>query len=73
MIRAENARIDDSLLLVYGEIFMDINLEIIWHALGNYRENCIPEGQDPTYDEEWGDICTQMAWIAEELNQEEDV
>ena len=52
---------------------MDINLEIIWHALGNYRENCIPEGQDPTYDEEWGDICTQMAWIAEELNQEEDV
>jgi len=50
----------------------EINLNIIWNALEGYRETCIPEGQ-AEYDEEWNEICTQMAWIAEELNQEEDV
>jgi hypothetical protein len=43
------------------------SLEVIWAALSGYRETCIPQGVDPTYDEEWDNICTHMAWIAEEL------
>jgi hypothetical protein len=43
-------------------------LETIWLALECYRENCIPEG-DEQYDEEWGDICTAMAWIKEDLEK----
>ena len=42
------------------------SLENIWNALHSYRETCIPEG-DPLYDREWDEICTDMAWIAEEL------
>jgi hypothetical protein len=38
----------------------------VWNALEGYREDCIPEGDD-LYDEQWNDICTAMAWIAEEL------
>ena len=44
-----------------------INLELIWNALHFYREHGIPEGQEQ-YDNEWSDICTEMAWIAEDLN-----
>jgi hypothetical protein len=47
---------------------LDSQFEAIWRALEGYRENCIPEGQEPQYDEEWNDICTAMAWICEELN-----
>ena len=45
-------------------------LDAIWGALAGYREDCIPEGEE-AYDEEWSDICTAMAWIAEELGVEE--
>ncbi len=45
---------------------LDSILDTIWDALEGYRENCIPEG-DPQYDTKWGDICTAMAWIAEDL------
>jgi hypothetical protein len=41
--------------------------ETIWEALHGYRENCIPEGGDPAYDEQWNDICSAMAYIQEEL------
>lgn len=44
----------------------NIDLNIIWNALHSYREDCIPEN-DPTYDDEWDNICTQMAWIHEAL------
>ena len=44
-----------------------IDLEIIWNALHEYRENNIPEG-NPEHDDQWSDICTQMAWISEDLN-----
>lgn len=43
-------------------------LENIWVALQGYRENCI---SGPEYDDEWDDICTDMAWIAEALGLEE--
>ena len=43
------------------------NLDVIWQALWNYREDCIPEGYDLGYDEEWSDITTAMAWIMEDL------
>jgi hypothetical protein len=49
-----------------------INLELIWNALHFYREHGIPEGVQE-YDNEWSDICTEMAWIAEDLNIEENV
>lgn len=42
------------------------SLELIWNALQSYRETCIPEGVEE-YDEEWSEICTDMAWIAEAL------
>lgn len=41
-------------------------LVTVWDALEEYRDDCIPEGHD-LYDEKWNDICTAMAWIAEEL------
>jgi hypothetical protein len=44
-----------------------VNLELIWNALHFYREHGIPEGTEQ-YDNEWSDICTEMAWIAEDLN-----
>lgn len=44
----------------------NIDLTIIWNALHSYREDCIPEN-DPTYDDEWDQICTHMAWIHEAL------
>lgn len=44
-----------------------IDLNVIWDALHEYRENNIPEG-NPEHDDKWSDICTQMAWISEDLN-----
>ena len=44
----------------------DTWMETIWDALFKYRDDCIPEG-DADYDAEWGDICTAMAWLQEEL------
>lgn len=35
-------------------------LQQVWDALGVYREDCIPEGQDALYDEEWNYICEAM-------------
>lgn len=34
----------------------------IWAALSDYRENCIPEG-DENYDKQWDDICFAMEHI----------
>lgn len=34
----------------------------VWTALSDYRENCIPEG-DENYDEQWDDICFAMGHI----------
>ena len=46
-------------------------METIWDALFKYRDDCIPEG-DANYDAEWGDICTAMAWLQEELEVTDD-
>jgi hypothetical protein len=46
---------------------LDSILETIWLALEGFRENCIPEGQEQSYDDQWGDICTAMAWVEEDL------
>lgn len=43
------------------------DLDIIWEALHAYRYQCIPEGQQPQFDNEWSDICTIMSWIQNEL------
>jgi hypothetical protein len=42
-------------------------LSTIWYALHCYREECIPEGGDPEYDDEWDEICTIMSKIQEQL------
>lgn len=34
----------------------------VWDALSDYRENCIPEGEE-NYDEQWNDICFAMEHI----------
>jgi hypothetical protein len=47
-------------------------INIIWDALHAYRENCIPES-DPSYNEEWEDICLAMAVIQEDLDVEEEL
>jgi hypothetical protein len=44
-------------------------LETLWDALHGFREDCIPEGE-PSYDSQWGDITTAMAWLAESLGLE---
>lgn len=44
------------------------NLAIIWDALEQYREDCIPEEAEmETYNEEWDEICTAMAHLHEAL------
>ena len=43
------------------------HLKVIWDALWAYREDLIPEG-DAHYDEIWSEICTAMAFIAEDLD-----
>lgn len=43
-------------------------LETVWNALHRFQEDCLPT--DEAYDHIWDDICTAMAWIAEELNVE---
>ena len=47
------------------------HLKCIWDALHGYREPCIPPDISSGYDEEWDDICTAMAWITEDLQQQE--
>jgi len=42
------------------------NFDIIWEALHEYRESCIPEGAEE-YDDKWGDIAQAMNNIQEEL------
>lgn len=49
-------------------------LEQVWDALGSYRENCIPEGQEARFDEEWNYICEAMDLIHTVLDiKQEDV
>lgn len=43
------------------------DLDIIWEALHAYRYQCIPEGSTLENDDKWGDICTVMSWIQDEL------
>ena len=42
-------------------------MEIVWAALGKYRDALIPEGIID-HDNAWDEICTAMAVIAEDLN-----
>lgn len=42
-------------------------LEIVWEALAEYRDQCIPEGI-ASNDAEWGDIATAMARLEEVLD-----
>lgn len=46
------------------------DFELLWEALGDYRDKVIPEG-DAGHDEKWDDLCTVMAWIQEELDYTE--
>lgn len=41
-------------------------IDTLWDALHVYRENCIPEGPR-SFDAEWDELCTAMAWLTEEL------
>jgi len=50
------------------------SLSIIWDALHDYRQNCIPQYNDNdftkdevSYDEQWDEICGAMANVTEEL------
>jgi hypothetical protein len=45
-------------------------LQTVWEALFTLRTTTMLEG-DPKSDEEWGDICTAMAWLSEELGVDE--
>jgi hypothetical protein len=45
-------------------------LTVIWEALQAVRDDLIPEG-DESYDEQWEEICTSMAWIEEALGVEQ--
>jgi hypothetical protein len=40
-------------------------VDFLWEVLADYRDQCIPEGV-AAHDEKWGDICTVMAWLAED-------
>lgn len=40
-------------------------LDLIWNALGFYREHGIPEG-DREYDRQWMEICNAMAQLRDD-------
>lgn len=42
-------------------------LHVIWDALEEYREGCIPGLGDTHQDKQWDDICLAMAWISQAL------
>jgi len=44
------------------------NIQVIWDALDafSFREGFIPEWE-PSYDDQWKEICTAMTWIEENL------
>lgn len=44
-------------------------VNLLWHILECYREDCIPHEE---HDDEWDEICTVMAWLEEELGLQED-
>lgn len=46
---------------------LNIDLDHIWKALEWYRDNAIPDGVIE-HDEEWDNICSQMAQIEEITN-----
>lgn len=48
------------------------DLMLLWEALEYYRVNAIPEGEAKN-DAIWNDICTAMAWIAEDYGFSERV
>ena len=60
---------DDAVELTYSD--RASWLEKIWEALHEFRDVNIPEGP-PHHDDQWGDICTAMAWISEELGVNDD-
>lgn len=35
-------------------------MQMVWDALHGYREDCIPEGVESWYDDEWNYICEAM-------------
>lgn len=47
---------------------MNTWMDAIWTALHSYREEQIPEG-DESYDREWDEIATAMAWLTEEIKE----
>ncbi len=51
----------------FWNLVMKHLLKVIWEALHDYRENCIPES-DPMYDEQWEEICYVMAKLEEQYN-----
>jgi hypothetical protein len=44
----------------------DQSMAVVWQMLHAAREDLIPEG-DESYDEQWDEICTAMAWIDDAL------
>ena len=44
------------------------SLSSVWDVLDMAREDCIPEGRDESYDEQWDEVCEAMAKIHEALN-----
>lgn len=52
---------------------LDRHLQIIWDALWQYREDCIPEEAEmETYNVEWDEICTAMVHLHEALGIEQE-
>jgi len=47
-------------------------LQQVWEALHNYREDAIPEGIEPRYDEEWNYICESMDVIHKVMGIEQE-
>jgi hypothetical protein len=46
-------------------------LETVWEALEHVRDEHLLQG-DEVADAQWDDLCTAMAWIAEQLGVEDD-
>ena len=45
-----------------------INLEIIWDALHEFRDS-ISDMDEAYVEQKWDEICTQMAWIEEAIQE----
>jgi len=54
--------------MTYDRTELVKSLDSVWDVLLMARDDCIPEGKDESYDEQWDEVCEAMSKIHKALN-----